>query len=310
MINYYIGIDGGGTKSTVLVSDGRKDLYAFVVSGFNYNSFPKNVIQQNVTDIRSYLKSHGLDVADCLGICIGSAGTGNEDAVEFLKKAFTEGGFSCRLLITGDHVTALTGAFGSECGILLISGTGAICYGQTGRGEEPVRAGGYGHLIDDGGSAYAIGRDLLHEVVMERDGRKEKTILTEKVFKKLGINSVSEMISYVYDKNHTKKEIAMMASILEESELLSLKAVQEILGNGAKELVSCVKAVTTGMAVPAGESIPLVLAGSTIQKNKVYQDIFVQELKEELPQIQIVEARKDAAHGAIDLLLKKRENHE
>ncbi len=25
-----------------------------------------------------------------------------------------------------------------------------------------------------GGSAYAIGRDLLHEVVMEWDGRKEK----------------------------------------------------------------------------------------------------------------------------------------
>ncbi len=307
MINYYIGIDGGGTKSTVLVSDGRKDLYAFVVSGFNYNSFPKNVIQQNVADIRTYLQTHGLDAADCLGICIGSAGTGNEEAVAFLKKAFMEGGFSCRLLITGDHVTALKGAFGNECGILLIAGTGSICYGQTGE-EEPIRAGGYGHLIDDGGSAYAIGRDLLHEVVMEGDGRKEKTILTEAVFAKLGIDSVSELISYVYDKNHTKKEIAMIASILTEKELLSLKMVQKILENGARELVSCVKAVTERLSVPAGEYIPLVLAGSTIQNNKVYQDIFVQELKKELPQIRIVEAEKDAEHGAIDLLLKKRES--
>ena len=117
------------------------------------------MIQQNVTDIRNYLQDHGLDVADCLGICIGSAGTGNEDAVAFLKETFMEGGFLCRLLITGDHVTALKGAFKNACGILLIAGTGAICYGQTGSGEEPVRAGGFGHLIDDGGSAYAIGRD-------------------------------------------------------------------------------------------------------------------------------------------------------
>ena len=66
MVKYYIGIDGGGTKSTVLVSDGRKDLHAFVVSGFNYNSFPKEVIQQNVTDIRNYLQDHGLDVQTAL----------------------------------------------------------------------------------------------------------------------------------------------------------------------------------------------------------------------------------------------------
>lgn len=308
MVKYYIGIDGGGTKSAVLVSDGRKDLHVFAVSGFNYNSFPKEVIQQNVADIKNYLQAHGLDVADCLGICIGSAGTGNEDAVAFLKETFMEGGFLCRLLITGDHVTALKGAFKNACGILLIAGTGAICYGQTGSGEEPVRAGGFGHLIDDGGSAYAIGRDLLHEVVMEWDGRKEKTILTKAVFAKIGITSVPELIAYIYDKKHTKREIAMIASILTDGELLALESVQKILENGAKELVSCVKAVAVRLHVPEGEKIPLVLAGSTIRKNKVYQDIFAQKLKKELPQIQIVEAGKDAVHGAVELLMEKIEN--
>ena len=108
----------------------------------------------------------------------------------------------------------------------------------------------------DGGSAYAIGRDLLHEVVMEWDGRKEKTILTKAVFAKIGITSI-------YDKKHTKREIAMIASILTDGELLALESVQEILENGAKELVSCVKAVAAQLHVPEGEQIPLVLAGST-----------------------------------------------
>ena len=114
----------------------------------------------------------------------------------------------------------------------------------------------------DGGSAYAIGRDLLHEVVMEWDGRKEKTILTKAVFAKIGITSIPEMIAYIYDKKHTKREIAMIASILTDGELLALESVQEILENGAKELVSCVKAVAAQLHVPEGEQIPLVLAGS------------------------------------------------
>ena len=55
----------------------------------------------------------------------------------------------------------------------------------------------------------------------------------------------------------------MIASILTDGELLALESVQEILENGAKELVSCVKAVAARLYVPEGEQIPLVLAGST-----------------------------------------------
>ena len=100
----------------------------------------------------------------------------------------------------------------------------------------------------------------------------------------------------------------MIASILTDGELLALESVQKILENGAKELVSCVKAVAVRLHVPEGEQIPLVLAGSTIRKNKVYQDIFAQKLKKELPQIQIVEAGKDAVHGAVELLMEKIED--
>lgn len=87
---------------------------------------------------------------------------------------------------------------------------------------------------------------------MEWDGRKEKTILTKAVFAKIGITSIPEMIAYIYDKKHTKREIAMVASILTDGELLALESVQEILENGAKELVSCVKAVAAQLHVPEG----------------------------------------------------------
>ena len=300
---YYIGIDGGGTKSTVLITDGAKESYSFTVGGFNYNSFPKEEIRENIRQIGSMLKQHGNKVEDCLGICVGSAGTTNEDAVNFLETSFRAYGFDGKLIITGDQVIALRGAFGKKQGILLISGTGSICYGQCENGERTVRAGGYGHLIDDEGSAYAIARDLLHEVVSEADGRKEKTILTGAVFDFLHITSVQQMISYVYDKTHTKKDIAAAAYILTEPRILKLPAVQEILKKHAKELVLCVRAVVSNMKVCPGEEILLVLAGSTIKNNELFQQNFRQELKKELPQVKIVEAAQDAVHGAVQMLL-------
>lgn len=81
--------------------------------------------------------------------------------------------------LVGDHETALAGALEEPAGVILIAGTGSICYGVNESGAK-FRAGGYGHIIDDAGSAYAIGRDILKAVVRSSDGRQGQTVLKEK----------------------------------------------------------------------------------------------------------------------------------
>ena len=134
---------------------------------------------------------------------------------------------------------------------------------------------------------------------------RKKTILTKAVFAKIGITSIPEMIAYIYDKSIPKGEIAMIASILTDGELLALESVQEILENGAKELVSCVKAVAAQLHVPEGEQIPLVLAGSTIRKNKVYQDIFAQKLKKSFRRYRLWKPGRMLCMGRLSCLWRK-----
>ena len=300
MEKYFIGIDGGGTKSSVLVSDGEKDKLYFRVGGLNYNSFSKEDIIENIHAIEEQLENSGYSKEQCKGICVGTAGVSNRNAVDFLESAFKKLGYDCKILITGDEVIALKGAFKEEQGILLISGTGSICYGQ-GKDGKTFRAGGYGHLIDDGGSAYALARDILHEVVMEADGRRKRTVLTDAVFDFLNLSSVEELISYIYDKKHSKKDIAAIAQIMNDEEVKTLDVVADIAKKEAVELTECVRTVYMQLQ-QENENIPMVLSGSVLLKNEVLREIFFTEMEKSLPKVKIVEAKNDAVHGAVFML--------
>ena len=80
--------------------------------------------------------------------------------MELVTRAVRQCGYEGPLRLLGDQEIALAGAIDGP-GAVLVAGTGAICCGRDGAGNR-TRVGGYGYLIDDGGSGYALGRDILH----------------------------------------------------------------------------------------------------------------------------------------------------
>lgn len=97
----------------------------------------------------------GLDA--CRMLCIGAAGISNPATRVHLQNALQAGGYHGPVTFTGDQQTALYGALGGPGGIVLIAGTGSICYGQSTDGRE-ARSGGWGSLMDDEGGGFALGR--------------------------------------------------------------------------------------------------------------------------------------------------------
>lgn len=150
-----------------------------VFGPLNCNS-DRTAAAKTLTDTLAWLAAQPEGLAGCDGLCIGSAGISNPDAYNFIQDIIRAGGYTGPLQIVGDQVTALAGALGQPVGTVLIAGTGSICYARTADGRE-ARSGGWGHLIDDEGSAYALGRDILRAVVRAADGRAPATALTELV---------------------------------------------------------------------------------------------------------------------------------
>ena len=308
MGKYYIGMDAGGTGTTVLVSDGRKDLFLTKTEGLNCNSFPLEHIAKSLREAADSLLENGYIPADCAGIGIGAAGNNNPAASALLRDCLRGCGFRCPVTICSDADAALYGAFGEEDGLLLISGTGSICLGQTHGGLERYRAGGFGHLIDDEGSAYAIGRDIAAAVVKAEDGRGPETTLRGALFRHLGISGSPELVGYIYDMSHTKKDIARLARLISLPENEGDRASAQIIEKAIASLLEIVTAVYGRMEARCGSpELPLVLHGSVLLGNPRIAGELTEAISHRLPGIRIAQARADAAHGAVGLARKHAE---
>jgi N-acetylglucosamine kinase-like BadF-type ATPase len=74
-----------------------------------------------------------------------------------------------RWVITHDAAIALSGATASGNGILVISGTGSMAWGRNAKGES-ARAGGWGYVFGDEGSAFDIVRQAVRAALRMEEG--------------------------------------------------------------------------------------------------------------------------------------------
>lgn len=298
---YRIGMDGGGTRTRLAVIEQGQERFRCETGGINYNSFPGEEIQESLSKAISEVKEKGFLSEECEGIGIGAAGVSNPKAAPFLTDVLRELGFTCPVVVVGDQEAALAGAVGKRTGILLIAGTGSVCMAQDGAGGK-YRAGGFGHIIDDAGSAYAVGRDILTAIVRAEDGRGGFTALREPVFQMLGVENSGQLVAYVYDTARTKKDIAAVASCLSEELIRTDAAATEIARKAAEEQVLLVEAILQKLKLDAEQKIPLLLEGGLILKNREVNSVFRRLLEEKKLPVYLADKEKDAAYGAAFLI--------
>jgi N-acetylglucosamine kinase-like BadF-type ATPase len=302
MKRYAAGLDGGGTKTAVTVVDENGlVIHTFTSGAINYNGQDEVSIRHSFQDIFETIAKvcGGLD--HCVQVCIGAAGISNPAVISRLKSNVRECGYEGELVITGDQEVALCGAQDGESGIILIAGTGSICYGKNESGLSH-RTGGYGYLIDDEGSGYSIGRDLLAALVRAHDGRLPETAITEMVFKQLQLESVHQIIGFVHDKRTNKQDIAALAPILSDACTLGDKAALTIANKSACSLFEMVVPVVENLSLQEGS---LAMAGSVLLKNTFVQKAFVEILKQSYPDLHCITAKKDASTGAALMALNR-----
>lgn len=303
---FIVGMDGGGTKTAVIVThdDQEEPVRSFTAGPINYNGGDAGAIAAAFGEIFKQIRSCCTSLTEVNHVCIGAAGVSNPAVARFLEQQVRDNGYSGPLTITGDQETALYGAQNAMQGIILIAGTGSICFGVNEKGERH-RTGGFGHLIDDEGSGYYIGRELLSVLVQAEDGRTADTMIPELVYKQLGLGTVQEVIGFVYDKNTTKKDIAALAPVMTAAcglgDAQALKLAEQCAA-GLFELV-----------VPVIERLKLyeskvAIAGSVLQKSRFVREALERKLARSYPQTQLIMPVHNAAYGAVLLGKSKMSN--
>lgn len=199
------GIDGGGTSAKFELRDERNQVIRRAKYGpFNVSSVGEEGIRKVICDI-----ARDVSLAEITHFCIGCAGASYAGLKELILDEMQKHGFTGELKLCGDSEIALEGAITGVGGIL-IAGTGSVAFGKNAEGDT-VRVGGWGHLIDDYGSGYSIGRDALAATVQTFDGRKQAEMLKNAVCKVTESETVRDILDYVYFSGRDKSATAAVA---------------------------------------------------------------------------------------------------
>ena len=167
-MSYFLGIDGGGTKTTCAVGD-ESHLLATATTG------PSNIVRVGESRARESLQQAVRQVCAAAGVtpeqvahtCVGGSGAARPELAAIVRRSLAEI-LATPIDVVGDMQIALEAAFDAGPGVIVIAGTGSIAYGRAAEGTT-ARAGGWGFAIGDEGSAHWIGRAAVSAVLRASD---------------------------------------------------------------------------------------------------------------------------------------------
>lgn len=199
--------------------------------------------------------------------------------------------------IAPDVLAAWAGAHGGEAGIVLISGTGSICYGRNSSGAE-ARAGGWGPLFGDEGSAYAAGVAALRRLAAQVDHTGPATPLADRVLERwpeLGAD-LRGWLRGVYRCGWGREEVAMLAREVNESAEAGDPVCLEILAQVAGDLA--VQALGVERQLQQTR-LPLAIQGGFGTGSSLVTEGLRQTLREAGSEVYQVEGQMSPLHGAV-----------
>ncbi len=261
-MEYLIGIDGGGTKTLGVLASPKGTVLAHkAVGATNPNDVTLPVAAERLASLcRSLLLAARLPETALrdTSLFFGIAGGINYGAAleEALRESFPE---AKALAVRSDIHILLAGEIPEGDGACIICGTGSACFLR--RGREIIRIGGWGYLLDSGGSGYDIGRDALEAALRHFDGRGEPTLLSSLLADRLG-GAVQTRITDVYREG--KPYIAACAPSVFEAARRGDSVAEAILDRNARKLAEYAECAWKWLCEgdrPRPSVLPVVMGG-------------------------------------------------
>jgi glucosamine kinase len=293
-----VGVDGGGTKTRVLVADeSGKSLADVAGPGSAVKPGDAERSAQVIAETVA-LALASAEMTDVLPkvLCVGVAGVGRENERQALLDALSTREIAEEVLVHPDATVALDDAFGDGAGVLLIAGTGSVCFGRSPTGVV-ARCGGWGPVIGDEGSGAWIGRRALSIVTAAYDGREPETALAGAVLTAAQVNDVNELIAWAASASPAM--LATLApAVLSEAEAGDLRA-NALLSLAVEELMLHVRALARQLFGDERASLPVALTGGLLRRGQPLRKRLEQRLKSAVPGAAVQSGDVDAARGAV-----------
>lgn len=293
-MNYFLGLDGGGTRTTAELADEYGNIVCRVVGdSINYYSEGLYNARANFKNILDEIteKNGGIRPGS---IFIGLSALFGKASEEELYK-FTEGITTGELVgMDSDLYIALEAMMQpGECAVV-IAGTGSMAVARQSGGSVICR-GGYGYILGDEGSGYKIALEGIQRAIMAYEGAAAATAITDALLKKFNVGDMHELIDLFYDPPIERKVIADFAQQVFECAEAGDAIALDVIKEESRKLAD-----TTDSLLREFESdIPLGVFGGLFQYRKIYLDAFTCALRAKRPSQEIKPLPITPVRGAI-----------
>ncbi|GMR12334.1 MAG: BadF/BadG/BcrA/BcrD ATPase family protein [Gemmatimonadota bacterium] len=212
MSGIVLGVDGGGTWTRVLLArvDGEELARSAGAPALVDPTRPEASADAVAAVCREAADAAGVELP-ITALWAGIAGARGAGVCEMLGVELGRRGLAERVGVGTDADAAYHDAFGDGPGILLISGTGSVALGKREDGSSAT-VGGWGVVLGDEGSGFAIGMAALRSIVRGVDGRSMSTSMKEDVLERLGLDRPEELVSWV--ARSKKSDVAGLVPIV------------------------------------------------------------------------------------------------
>jgi len=300
-VSYYLGIDGGGTKTTCAVGD-ESHLLATATAG------PSNIVRVGEAQARESLQAAvrqacaaaGITPAQVAHTCVGGSGAARPELAEAVRRCLAEI-LPTPIDVVGDMRIALEAAFDNGPGVIVIAGTGSIAYGRDEMGTT-VRAGGWGFAIGDEGSAHWIGRAAVSAVLRAADLHPgDHSSLADALFKAWGVQSLPDLARAA--NSVPPPDFAALFPAVAASDDDSAR---QVLTDAGREL-ACVAGVVirrlfaTEQTSSIPVAVPVAMIGGVFRRAALVRQVFCDDLRAHEPRAEVNPHVVEPVEGALRL---------
>lgn len=281
---FFLGIDGGGTKTDCALGDGAGLLGRGRDAGSKLARVGEAQARAALHGaIRRAAAEAKADLKKVRRTCVGMAGASDPKVTEAIRSLVAEL-VPGEVEIVGDMHVALEAAFPGAAGVVVIAGTGSIAYGRNERGET-ARAGGWGSVISDEGSGEWIGRAAVAAALRAYDSG-QSTALIECILRCWRL-ATRDDVARTANASPPPDYAALLPQILATADSGDGIA-RDVLLQGGAELAQLAKVVTRRLW-PGAPAVRVALAGGVFRHSELVRRVFANSLRAERPQAEVIE---------------------
>jgi N-acetylglucosamine kinase-like BadF-type ATPase len=300
--SHVAGIDGGASKTVALIADGNGKILGSGRAGpSNYHNVGVQAATLAIKNSLQRAKSKAGITGRTDTAVVALAGIDSEQDLRTVSQFVKNARIASTSIVIHDSVAAIYAAMKGRPGIVVNSGTGSFAAGINSKGAY-ARAGGWGYIVGDEGSAYDIGVNAIKMAFRSFDGRERNTELIEILRHKFHIRKMDDLVSQIYSHKLSVEQIAAVAPLVIRS-AWNDKMSRRILDEAGTQLGELVCAVAVRLHMTQQEFSVAAVGGNFRSRGHL-----IQALRSKIgtccPSARVIHMRVEPAHGSLSLALE------